>query len=235
MVGRREQWMRFIPARAGNTAVEVDFHAAPPVYPRSCGEHTVDSGGAHSHSGLSPLVRGTHCRFRQYNECGRFIPARAGNTNTGDPRFIVEPVYPRSCGEHGKRSGPPVCSPGLSPLVRGTQVSPRRAISAHRFIPARAGNTSGQPRNIPDGVVYPRSCGEHYLSPDLQKIAGGLSPLVRGTPVNEASKDATARFIPARAGNTLKLYNCIYYAFSGNNIPPTFGSQSHIVKERLTY
>ncbi len=141
MVGRREQWMRFIPARAGNTLWILEGRTVTPVYPRSCGEHIVVSVNIMNVEGLSPLVRGTH--FPELSEIWvmRFIPARAGNTNTGDPRFIVEPVYPRSCGEHGKRSGPPVCSPGLSPLVRGTLNVFLRLAAGLRFIPARAGNT----------------------------------------------------------------------------------------------
>ena len=71
-------------------------------------------------------------------------------------------VHPRSRGEH----------------VRGHDVDG----PAPRFIPARAGNTSGI-RIVPSLFI-------------------GSSPLARGTPVGGGGEGVGDRFIPARAGNT---------------------------------
>ncbi len=50
-----------------------------------------------------------------------------------------------------------------------------------RFIPARAGNTSGIGRTIFSPPVYPRSRGEHMPTDDTDPASSGLSPLARGT------------------------------------------------------
>ena len=50
---------RFIPARAGNTTVDIAALTANPVHPRACGEHPCTSSKRSSNSGSSPRVRGT--------------------------------------------------------------------------------------------------------------------------------------------------------------------------------
>ncbi|CBA28656.1 hypothetical protein CTU_10260 [Cronobacter turicensis z3032] len=50
---------RFIPARAGNSAVRTDSIKAKPVYPRSRGEQFFTALWCISKIGLSPLARGT--------------------------------------------------------------------------------------------------------------------------------------------------------------------------------
>jgi len=70
---------RFIPARAGNIGVDVDFPEDNTVHPRACGEHFGCGDVPAVMYGSSPRVRGTSrpvllCLFVQ-----RFIPARAGN------------------------------------------------------------------------------------------------------------------------------------------------------------
>ncbi|ESC45827.1 hypothetical protein SEENP079_06754, partial [Salmonella enterica subsp. enterica serovar Newport str. RI_10P079] len=70
--------------------------------------------------GLSPLARGT-----LQTACGkkllhRFIPAGAGNTDTGKITGVALPVYPRWRGEHDIAPSRETRAPGLSPLARGT-------------------------------------------------------------------------------------------------------------------
>ncbi len=112
----------------------------------------------------------------------RFIPALAGNTVLCVGFYLLDPVYPRSRGEH----------------AGGDQTGRRRA----RFIPALAGNTlSGSDAYI-DVAVYPRSRGEHHYRRSLRGCVCGLSPLSRGTLINATGICYASRFIPALAGNT---------------------------------
>ena len=76
---------RFIPARAGNTRPHAPPVPAAPVHPRSRGEHGHSAPLSADADGSSPLARGTLSRPLRDLGCGRFIPARAGNT-----------VWPRS-------------------------------------------------------------------------------------------------------------------------------------------
>ena len=71
-----------------------------------------------------------------------------------------------------------------------------------RFIPARAGNTGGQPQASAIAPVHPRAGGEHDMSIRLEGTEAGSSPRGRGTPNSCGRKRYSPRFIPARAGNT---------------------------------
>ena len=72
--------LRFIPARAGNTARLPSTARERPVHPRSRGEHRTSPRDASPTFGSSPLARGTPPDLRHGPARGRFIPARAGNT-----------------------------------------------------------------------------------------------------------------------------------------------------------
>ncbi len=93
-------------------------------------------------NGLSPLARGTLNApfFGCYQR--RFIPARAGNTQTWRSISSASSVYPRSRGEHTLIGISLPQSPGLSPLARGTRPPFQSYRRFARFIPARAGNTN---------------------------------------------------------------------------------------------
>ena len=140
----------------------------------------------------------------------RFIPARAGNTQSVFDHQPTPPVYPRSRGEHARepvasepasqRASEPVN--GLSPLARGTQRELKRRRESSRFIPARAGNTKDVAVAIGQIAVYPRSRGEHQVCLSTRATHHGLSPLARGTRRMTTVYKRLKRFIPARAGNT---------------------------------
>ena len=78
-----------------------------------------------------------------------------------------------------------------------------------RFIPAHAGNTRLLRYNLPMQAVYPRACGEHQAADKILDDDSGLSPRMRGTHKQWLYIKFSARFIPAHAGNTLKLYSCL--------------------------
>ncbi len=116
-------------------------------------------------------------------------------------------------------------APGLSPLTRGTHMNVGSDRVFTRFIPAGAGNTWLSIFSRQDFAVYPRWRGEHTpllesgecyrgLSPLARgtlsvggslDLRGGLSPLARGTQNPACTENDRRRFIPAGAGNTLRV------------------------------
>ena len=197
--------VRFIPARAGNTGSSSAAPRSPPVHPRSRGEHAAPEGAGRSSAGSSPLARGTPADQSGRGVCGRFIPARAGNTRRRLAAHVPIPVHPRSRGEHLKQFLVAVEVNGSSPLARGTRAPQPTAHRHLRFIPARAGNTSSAASSASTSPVHPRSRGEHTAAHEIAHLVDGSSPLARGTPDRAGDgrgRDRFIRFIPARAGNT---------------------------------
>ena len=193
---------RFIPARAGNTRPVRRTRRTPPVHPRSRGEHVSNPTDSASRCGSSPLARGTPRRVVYAEVVGRFIPARAGNTLPSSTCGSLQPVHPRSRGEHPPVGVPVEYVTGSSPLARGTPSWWTCGRHACRFIPARAGNTRCSRRRSCLATVHPRSRGEHQPIARSQARISGSSPLARGTPAHRPIASAHLRFIPARAGNT---------------------------------
>ena len=153
--------LRFIPARAGNTRPPLGPCRGTAVHPRSRGEHPSARRSGIAGPGSSPLARGTQRCGRPHRPTGRFIPARAGNTDRRAGPRVPRTVHPRSRGEHARRAGPQLGQAGSSPLARGTpgHRHPRRGHG--RFIPARAGNTAERRHKRRVHSVHPRSRGEH--------------------------------------------------------------------------
>ena len=134
----------------------------------------------------------------------------------------VPTVYPRWRGEHGNRSLNSTPASGLSPLARGTHLSPYEFYAPSRFIPAGAGNTASHSIRWFSMTVYPRWRGEHVTWRRPAIDFSGLSPLARGTlePVFLSARNV--RFIPAGAGNTVRigfenLYAPVYPRWRGEH------------------
>ncbi len=156
-------------------------------------------------SGLSPLARGTPCHSAAAGRRDRFIPAGAGNTECVPPGWPATAVYPRWRGEHMPASICCSLMSGLSPLARGTPACRGTAFPGTRFIPAGAGNTACGLGNSGPYTVYPRWRGEHIEYKLHVRFTDGLSPLARGTLRRKVRNQRRKRFIPAGAGNTLRL------------------------------
>ena len=113
-------FVRFIPAPAGNTTAAAEPCPALPVHPRACGEHQTYAPAATGSYGSSPRLRGTLESSLLVVSSIRFIPAPAGNT----VRFRFFPtsksVHPRACGEHARSKGHLDRLIGSSPRLRGT-------------------------------------------------------------------------------------------------------------------
>ncbi len=189
------------------------------VHPRACGEHKVGGIYRIDDIGSSPRVRGTQRAHDNPAHHCRFIPARAGNTVLYRKSCPCLSVHPRACGEHGgafaiielerrfipaRAGNTPWGEAGSSPRVRGTHEPNAPHPNRRRFIPARAGNTS-TPRQCPARkTVHPRACGEHRQGQAGLDMRNGSSPRVRGTLADHVANSARKRFIPARAGNTVR-------------------------------
>ncbi len=199
---------RFIPAGAGNTLNFAGSCYPCPVYPRWRGEHRFLVAATRLKAGLSPLARGTRRLFNFKRLKPRFIPAGAGNTLVEIDAKYEKPVYPRWRGEHMTTRTRCAARGGLSPLARGTLLSPDYLTLYFRFIPAGAGNTHTRTAPTYPASVYPRWRGEHAIAVvNLLKIPG-LSPLARGTHLITSCYAKYFRFIPAGAGNTLSIHIC---------------------------
>ena len=177
---------RFIPACAGNSTNLDSFSDWSTVHPRLRGELKIWLNLDSLTGGSSPLARGTLRRSGNFLDKKRFIPACAGNSVIKATITRILTVHPRLRGELFSAKMAMASIPGSSPLARGTRacqkripgcdaVHPRlrgelidpRTIhrAAGRFIPACAGNSSGN-----------SSC--------LASI-NGSSPLARGTLLEE--------------------------------------------------
>ena len=139
----RSQFVRFIPACAGNTARIAGIVLAMPVHPRVRGEHQAADADKECCSGSSPRARGTRERAREVERMLRFIPACAGNTSRPSTRFCSCSVHPRVRGEHDFVIHIPIDGDGSSPRARGTHRLRVERGWLVRFIPACAGNTWG--------------------------------------------------------------------------------------------
>ena len=133
--------LRFIPARAGNTARPSRSPLPPPVHPRAGGEHARSVEGALNRAGSSPRGRGTPAEQALSESVYRFIPARAGNTSNRVRVAAAPSVHPRAGGEHSRACDCAWRVVGSSPRGRGTLLGLVAGEDGGRFIPARAGNT----------------------------------------------------------------------------------------------
>ena len=114
---------RSIPACTGNPA-----RAAPPrtigrVYPRVYGESPKQESMAILRTGLSPRVRGIRRESEMSECCLRSIPACTGNPIKVVETVSVLQVYPRVYGESEPVSLLSMLVEGLSPRVRGIQIT----------------------------------------------------------------------------------------------------------------
>ena len=210
-----------IPARAGEPGLLTVQRWPFGVYPRACGGTGPSDRSALAVWGLSPRVRGNHSSHPPTILWIRSIPARAGEPTQSSRAYRRTRVYPRACG--GQPVPLPVPRPpisvypracggtdsifsgispnaGLSPRVRGNPFRPAASGTGRRSIPARAGEPVPA-RSVGNGSpVYPRACGGTFgiLSDDLN--LRGLSPRVRGNPMDATCCGNRGRSIPARAG-----------------------------------
>ena len=150
-------------------------------------------------------MRGTPAVTEATNNTARIIPAYAGNTPAACWKSWQAWDHPRVCGEH--INGHYLLQPGQgsSPRMRGTRPFDRVRAFDRGIIPAYAGNTSGEAKNVLMASDHPRVCGEHAGSLASNVGAKGSSPRMRGTLAVERDLHDRTGIIPAYAGNTVCL------------------------------
>ena len=114
-------------------------------------------------------------------------------------------VHPRPRGEHPITPRLRCDVSGSSPPTRGTPTPPTPRTFFMRFIPAHAGNTALGCFNRYARSVHPRPRGEHLPPVFLGTDQSGSSPPTRGTPARSSPARTGSRFIPAHAGNTVRI------------------------------
>ena len=172
-----------IPAYAGNTDQSIILFPSCGDHPRVCGEHY--------------QLRGCRNRSRDHPRvCGEHLPIDTGEMlNARD--------HPRVCGEHIRNAAQSAArGGGSSPRMRGTRPFDRVRAFDRGIIPAYAGNTSGEAKNVLMASDHPRVCGEHDSCPTTLSPMAGSSPRMRGTLMVHALFDGDVGIIPAYAGNT---------------------------------
>ncbi len=171
---------RTIPACAGEPCPQCHRRRKRWDYPRVCGGTVVRCRQMASSRGLSPRVRGNPKYRRPGEGPERTIPACAGEPgmSTGGRSIVAD--YPRVCG--------------------GTRIPPAPSIPRPRTIPACAGEPFMiMPASAPTWD-YPRVCGGTTARARPKPSLPGLSPRVRGNPRRPFLVPASARTIPACAG-----------------------------------
>ena len=189
-----------IPACAGEPLVVLPLALAVRVYPRVCGGTPDHINVATTRGGLSPRVRGNRMVSISTSYRKGSIPACAGEPRTPSAAGNAAGVYPRVCGGTVKEHRIKTPVSGLSPRVRGNRLPKSPARTPAGSIPACAGEPLGAMVGTGIMGVYPRVCGGTVLGLARLWAGQGLSPRVRGNPLQRQSTHRRQRSIPACAG-----------------------------------
>ena len=94
-----------------------------------CGGTWPERRIAARNQGLSPRVRGNHCKLYLAKHCKRSIPACAGEPLHLQRELVTARVYPRVCGGTHPGQSIQASHGGLSPRVRGNLVPESRGVA----------------------------------------------------------------------------------------------------------
>ena len=170
------------------------------VYPRVCGGTMPRRSSCASNRGLSPRVRGNLHPIAYLDAINRSIPACAGEPRGQFWIAVVSGVYPRVCGGTQYNRDRTGLNYGLSPRVRGNLAGGLGLRLRWRSIPACAGEPCGGWWRRWAMGVYPRVCGGTATAPATPAFTRGLSPRVRGNPLDTELEPRGRGSIPACAG-----------------------------------
>ena len=148
-------------------------------------------------------MRGTRAQPGHFAPPARLIPTYAGNTFGKRTNPSPSGAHPHVCGEHIAGMTDPTTGEGSSPRMRGTRCPGGVEGARAGLIPTYAGNTTVHPRLLYQLGAHPHVCGEHM--PPLLSCAAhpGSSPRMRGTRMQQRSRESPHGLIPTYAGNTV--------------------------------
>ena len=189
-----------IPACAGEPTPGPWFVPRYRDYPRVCGGTFNISHIAFSLQGLSPRVRGNLVSALKIDTISGTIPACAGEPRSTSLVNDRNRDYPRVCGGTVQCASATIRRSGLSPRVRGNQITSIICPLAVGTIPACAGEPTLCLPVCPVGEDYPRVCGGTIYCDFLYTPKLGLSPRVRGNHHALSRRDQRLGTIPACAG-----------------------------------
>ncbi len=153
-----------------------------------CGGTSVNLGLFLEDSGLSPRVRGNRFQLGNPSRLLGTIPACAGEPCWAPQQAKAGRDYPRVCG--GTKTWPAASNPvlGLSPRVRGNPSTICLNRSRAGTIPACAGEPVAWCNSSTIQRDYPRVCGGTILMHPVPWSSAGLSPRVRGNPLEQYTR-----------------------------------------------
>ena len=200
---------RLIPAHAGKTAFQEANGGLEMAHPRSRGENLAALPVGLDTYGSSPLTRGKHRRGAGSWRIRRLIPAHAGKTRTTNRMRYLMRAHPRSRGENEAEGAGTGATTGSSPLTRGKLSRGGSCGDGAGLIPAHAGKTRMQARELSTDAAHPRSRGENLIGAVRTLVVTGSSPLTRGKPLGGGVRARGDRLIPAHAGKTMVVTSCV--------------------------
>ena len=150
--------------------------------------------------GSSPLARGRWQDHRVPQVRPGFIPACAGQIQSRRNHGRSGWVHPRLRGADGTRVRVSWLFLGSSPLARGRSRTPGSSWPEFGFIPACAGQISGQQFGRWRAGVHPRLRGADNKRGRIGNTVRGSSPLARGRCIIFFFIRYCGGFIPACAG-----------------------------------
>ena len=171
-----------IPAHAGKTTTLLGTLAASRAHPRSRGENAELMDRYTVQRGSSPLTRGKPKPMDRRPPSVGLIPAHAGKTEARRSARIRVRAHPRSRGENHRLTSGLEDAGGSSPLTRGKRPGLAMSKAGWRLIPAHAGKTPRDRRQLAPRRAHPRSRGENSPDGSERRVYKGSSPLTRGKP-----------------------------------------------------
>ena len=174
-------------------------------HPRGCGENSLQCGGAQTHAGSPPRMRGKPKQTFRKPTRSRITPADAGKTVNPSSRRGVKWDHPRGCGENAATMIPYTAPRGSPPRMRGKLLQDAMTKCQFRITPADAGKTTqslSSGRSLRD---HPRGCGENPACCSSIKFSKGSPPRMRGKRNRETCAEQHAGITPADAGKTFGL------------------------------
>ena len=168
LYGLRIGVLRSIPAHAGQPSSSMTPTKLCRVYPRACGATCHLVSLHYTQAGLSPRMRGNLVLSPQQHFPVGSIPAHAGQPVFSGSGLASAGVYPRACGATQHNVDWIQAAAGLSPRMRGNQLSLDAENPELGSIPAHAGQPMTRREKQNSSRVYPRACGatdvERYFS-----------------------------------------------------------------------